>query len=315
MAGRIILFWLNVQSATTQVAILYILVLVGFVLDKAKLFSSSTAGRMIDMVLYVATPCVLVNSFLEMEPTASNIKSFFLSFGLMTLTHLIAIALTLPFFRGRDELDPLFKYASIYGNVGFVALPLAQAILGAEGVFYCASGYIVFNIITFIHGIKLMAGEQYRFDWRKLVFNPGVIPVLIGLPLFLFNVSLPTVIVKPIQYLGNLNAPLGMLIFGTYLAHTDFKTIFREKRVYLVALLKLLVLPGVCIALYRLIGVRGTLLVACCITACVPSGNNTFMFASKFHKDVGVGSKTVALVSAFSMVTMPLMIAAAQAIQ
>ena len=45
------MFWLNVQSATTQVAILYFLVLVGFVLDKAKLFSSSTAGHLIDMLL------------------------------------------------------------------------------------------------------------------------------------------------------------------------------------------------------------------------------------------------------------------------
>ncbi len=303
------------QSATTQVVILYLLVLVGFVLDKAKLFSSSTAGHLIDMLLYVVTPCVLVNSFLEMEPTESHIKSFFLSFGLMFLTHIIAIVLSLPFFRRQDSWNPIFKYASIYGNVGFMALPLAQAILGPEGVFYCANGYIVFNVITFIHGIKLMAGKHYHMNWRKLVFNPGVISVLIGLPLFLFNINLPTVVAKPIEYLGNLNAPLGMLIFGTYLAHTDLKTIFREKRIYLVALLKLIVLPAVCIGLYRLIGVRGTLLIACCITACVPSGNNTFMFASKFHKDVGVGSKTVALVSAFSMVTMPLMIAAAQALQ
>ena len=253
------------QSATTQVVILYLLVLVGFVLDKAKLFSSSTAGHLIDMLLYVVTPCVLVNSFLEMEPTESHIKSFFLSFGLMFLTHIIAIVLSLPFFRRQDSWNPIFKYD--------------------------------------------------HMNWRKLVFNPGVISVLIGLPLFLFNINLPTVVAKPIEYLGNLNAPLGMLIFGTYLAHTDLKTIFREKRIYLVALLKLIVLPAVCIGLYRLFGVRGTLLIACCITACVPSGNNTFMFASKFHKDVGVGSKTVALVSAFSMVTMPLMIAAAQALQ
>ncbi len=309
------LFWLNVQSATTQVVILYLLVFVGFVLNKAKLFSASTAGHLIDMVLYVVTPCVLIDSFLKMEPTPAHIRSFFLSFGLMALTHLIAIGLSMPFFRRQDSLNPIFKYASIYGNVGFMALPLAQAILGAEGVFYCANGYIVFNVITFIHGIKLMAGRHYHMDWRKLVFNPGVISVLIGLPLFLLHVQLPTVLAKPIEYLGNLNAPLGMLIFGAYLARTDLKTLFREKRVYLVALLKLVVLPGVCICLYRLVGVRGVLLVACCITACVPSGNNTFMFASKFHKDVGVGSKTVALVSAFSLITMPLMIAAAQAMQ
>ena len=37
---------------------------------------------------------------------------------------------------------------------------------------------------------------------------------------------------------------MAMIMFGTYLANTDLKTMFREKKIYLAAALKLLVLPA-----------------------------------------------------------------------
>lgn len=302
------------KTAAEQVTILYILVVVGFICDKTKLFTRKTADATVNLLLYIITPCILINSFIEMEYSVETVKKFFISFGLMTATHIIAIFLSYPFFKKKDELNPMYRYASIYGNVGFIALPLAQAILGPEGVFYCSSGVIVFNIITFTHGMKLIGGELYKFDWKKLILNPGVISIIIGMPLFLLNVKVPYVLARPITLLADLNGPIAMLIFGTFLANTDLKTIFKESRIYLVGFLKLLLLPIICIAVYALCGVRGTLLTACAITACVPSGNNTFMFSSLYGKDVGPASKTVSLVNFISIVTMPVIIAVAQSI-
>ena len=301
------------KSAAGQVAILYLIVLVGFICDKVKLFTEATAKATINLLLYIITPCIIIDSFLKMEYSPARAKKFFLALGLMFLLHVIAIVLNLPFFRkSGGPHNPIYKYASIYGNVGFMALPLAKAVLGAKGVFYCSSGLIAFNIITFTHGVRVMAGKDYQFDWKKLFINPGVIGVAIGLPLFLLDAQVPTVIAQPISLIAGLNTAVAMLIFGTYLANTDLKTMFFAKGIYLVALLKLIVLPVSCILLFKLMGIQGSLLVACAISASVPSGNNTFMFSSKYGLDVGMASKTVALVSVFSIVTMPVIIAFAQ---
>ncbi len=301
------------KSAAGQVAILYLIVLVGFICDKVKLFTEATAKATINLLLYIITPCIIIDSFLKMEYSPARAKKFFLALGLMFLLHVIAIVLNLPFFRkSGGPHNPIYKYASIYGNVGFMALPLAKAVLGAKGVFYCSSGLIAFNIITFTHGVRVMAGKDYQFDWKKLFINPGVIGVAIGLPLFLLDVQVPTVIAQPISLIAGLNTAVAMLIFGTYLANTDLKTMFFAKGIYLVALLKLIVLPVSCILLFKLMGIQGSLLVACAISASVPSGNNTFLFSSKYGLDVGMASKTVALVSVFSIVTMPVIIAFAQ---
>lgn len=308
------MFLENVKTAAGQVAILYLIVLIGFLCDKGKIFTEKTARKLIDLLLYIMTPCMIVNSFLNMECTGETIKMFFISLGVAFATHFIAITLNFPFFRKKNYTDPVYKYASIYGNVGFMALPLAQAVLGAEGVFYCASGVIAFNIITFTHGVKVMSGDEFKVNFKSLILNPGVISVIIGLPLFLLKIKLPDIIAEPVDMVGSMTTPTAMLIFGTYLSNTDLKTMFLDKKIYLVALLKLVALPLICLGVYRLCGITGALLVASLITASVPSANNTFMFATKYNRDAFAASKTVALVSFLSIITMPVIIAIAQSV-
>lgn len=308
------MFLENVKQAAEQVAVLYVMVAVGFICDKVGLFTEKTARKLVDLLMYFIVVCMLVKSFVGIELNEETLKKFLISMLLGFALHIIAILLNVPFFRKKNDERPIFKYACIYGNVGFMALPLAQAVLGDEGVFYCANGVIAFNVITFIHGISLMSRKKEKLDIKKLILNPGVISVVIGLPLFLLQVKLPVVIAKPLEYFSQINTPIAMLIFGTYLANTDLRTIFTEKRIYVVALFKLILMPLACIGIFRLCGVTGTLLTAFAITACVPSANNTFMFATKFDRDTGLASRTVALVSLFSVVTMPVIIAFAQSI-
>ncbi len=308
------MFLENVKQAAEQVAVLYVMVAVGFICDKVGLFTEKTARKLVDLLMYFIVVCMLVKSFVGIELNEETLKKFLISMLLGFALHIIAILLNVPFFRKKNDERPIFKYACIYGNVGFMALPLAQAVLGDEGVFYCANGVIAFNVITFIHGISLMSRKKEKPDIKKLILNPGVISVVIGLPLFLLQVKLPVVIAKPLEYFSQINTPIAMLIFGTYLANTDLRTVFTEKRIYVVALFKLILMPLACIGIFRLCGVTGTLLTAFAITACVPSANNTFMFATKFDRDTGLASRTVALVSLFSVVTMPVIIAFAQSI-
>lgn len=308
------MFLENVKQAAEQVAVLYVMVAAGFVCDKVGLFTEKTARKLVDLIMYFIVVCMLVRSFVGIELTNETLKGFFVSMLLGFSLHFVAIALNIPFFRKKNDDRPVLKYACIYGNVGFMALPLAQAVLGEEGVFYCANGVIAFNVITFIHGAALMSREKEKLNLKKIVLNPGVISVIIGLPLFLLRIKLPNVIAEPLDYFSAINTPLAMLIFGTYLSNTKLKTVFTDKRLYLVAFFKLILMPLVCIGVFRLCGVTGTLLTAFAITACVPSANNTFMFATKYNRDTALASGVVALVSLLSIVTMPVIIAFAQSI-
>ncbi len=306
------MFLTNMSMAAQQVIILYLIVAVGFIADRFRVFGQDTAKRSNDLLFYIITPVVIVQSFMNMDFDMKTAKSLLVAFACMTGTLVVGILLAIPFFNNKkDKNSTVFKYAVSYGNMGYMALPLCYAILGSEGVFYCSAGVVAFNILSFTHGIWCInRGEgETKFELKRLILNPGVISVLVGLPLFVFDFEIPEVVQSAVTHIANLNTPLAMLFLGTYIANTDLKTMFKEKNNYLVIFLKTIVLPLVMFCIFKLVGISGALLTACMISASVPSANNTVMFSAKYGKDTGVASKIVALCSLISVFTMPVMIA------
>lgn len=309
------MFLSNMMIAAKQVVILYLLVAVGAVCDKVHLFTEKTAKACTDLLFYVITFCVIVQSFLTMDNTASNTKNLLIAIGCGMLMHLVAALISVPLFRKGDKArNAVFRYAAVFGNCGYMGLPLTNAVLGTQGVFFCSAVIVAFQVCAFTYGIYVMTADQEgkgAFDWKMILLNPGVIAVIVGLPLYFSNLQLPVVFLQPVQYLSDMNTPLAMLIFGTYLAHADFRTMLREKKIALVALCKLILLPLILLGFYILFGIRGTLLATLVLTASAPSANNTVMFAAKYDKDTGLAAQTVSAVSLISIVTMPAMIALA----
>lgn len=300
--------------AAQQVVILYIIVAVGFLADRLHFFTQTTAKLSNNLLFYIVTPTVIVHSFLSMEYSAEKAASLGIAFLCAVGTMALGALLGAPFFKKKGDDRAVYQFALVYGNMGYMALPLAQAVLGSEGVFYCSAGVMAFNTVCFTHGVWLMSrrkGEKVKFELKSIILNPGVISVFIGLPLFITGVHLPEMIVKPLDYIQSMNTPLAMIFFGTYIANTDLKKMFIDRDIYLVSLIKLLIAPLLMFGIYKISGMSGTLLQACMISASVPSANNTVMFAAKYGHDTGTASKIVALVSFISIFTLPLMIAIA----
>ena len=306
------MFFDNMTMAAQQVLILYLIVAVGFIADRLHVFGQDTAKKSNDLLFYIITPVVIVQSFMNMSFDIKTAKTLLIAFLCMFGTLTVGILIVIPFFNKKeDKNSAVFKYAVSYGNMGYMALPLCNAILGSEGVFYCSAGVVAFNILCFTHGIWCInKGEgKTKFELKRLVLNPGVISVLVGLPLFIFDFEMPAVIQSAVNHIANLNTPLAMLFLGTYIANTDLKNMFKEKNNYLVILLKTIVLPLIMFCIFKVVGISGALLTACMISASVPSANNTVMFSAKYGKDTGVASKIVAMCSLVSVFTMPIMIA------
>lgn len=303
----------NVLIAAKQVAILYIIVAVGAVSSKVKIFPEDTATKCTNLLFYVVTPAKIIESFLVLDYSTEKIKSFFIAMGCGMLLHIFAAVFSrFTFNKSGDDQKCIYKYASTYGNCGYMALPLANAVLGAEGVSYCSAVIVSFQIFSFTHGIYTMnignTKEKVEINFKRIILNPGVVAVLIGLPLFLLPFDLPDIVTTPITYVGSLNTPLAMLIFGTYIAGTGFKSIFRDWRLWSVGLIKLIILPLVMLGAFKLMGLSGALLTSLILSAGAPPANNTVMFAAKYDRNKGLASQVVATVSFVSILTMPLMI-------
>ena len=305
------------SNVFTQVVILLILMGVGFIHTKAKMLNKNAVSCVTDLVLYAVTPCVIIHSFLR-EFDRETLKNLLLSFGLAVLTHLIFIILSHFVLHLKDnDKCRVLRFATIFSNCGFMSLPLQQAILGADGVLFCATYIATFNIIIWSYGTLLISGDKKFITPKKLLLNPGLIAVAIGLPLFITQIPLPTVIAQPINYLSALNTPLPMIIIGFHLANSDFSKIIRDKAALYAIFLRLVAFPLVVLAVLFALKVSNTIAISITISACAPVAAMSTMFAAKFKPHpqlVELSAGAVSLSTVLSLLTMPIIITLAQTI-
>ena len=305
-------FLSNLQTVAIQVVILYMIAGVGFVADKAKIFRQADSKKLVDLIFNLILPFAVVNSFLSMERTAEHIKGLAIAFALALLTHLLGVGLSRITFRKRSLMEQgIYHYALTFSNAAFLALPLAQSVVGDEGVFYSSCYVAVFNIFAFTFGIHEISGKKAKIDFKRLIFNPGSISVLIGIPLFLLQVQLPDFIINTMQRIGACNSPMAMIVFGTFLANCNFKNIFIKKEVYFVSFIRLIFIPFVMLLVFKLCRIENNMLIALTISASAPIATNTAMYAAKYDNDTALSSEIVGQTSIFSIITMPVIVALA----
>ena len=253
----------------------------------------------------------------------SKMHGFFWAFAIASFAHFAVILLARLFSRGDDKSRPVLRLAMVFSNAGFMGIPLEQAILGAEGVFYGIVYVVVFNFFMWSWGLYEMRGQVplsnsrlqlSKERWRSLrpmLVNPGTVGIAIGLPLFFASVSLPAILKTPISLLAGLNTPLAMLVIGFYLAGADFRRVVRMPSAYLAAAVRLVVFPLALLAL--LYPLRShfprEMMLALVTAASAPVAAMVSMFASKFERDVDLSVGLVSGTTLLSILTMPPVIA------
>lgn len=241
-----------VLTVISKVAVMLILIVVGYLVTKKGMLTERGASEITTLLIQIVTPCLIVNSFLTSEDSLSP-GELLLSVGTSALAIALSIGLSLLFFRKEPEgRKKVLRFAVSFSNAGFMGLPLVEGIVGSKGVMYGSFFIVVFNIFCWTYGYSMMSGGQ-KMSLKVLLFNPGIIGLLFGLPIYFLDLHLPAVISEPVGFFADLNTPLAMLIIGSYVAKVDLHSFVSDFAVYKMAALRLLVAPAlfvVCLLVY-----------------------------------------------------------------
>lgn len=293
-------------SVILEVAVILILIVIGYFTVKKGMFTKESLGSITSFLLYIVTPCLIVSSFLSAESGKLDGWTLLLAAVLPALSIVISIALSYLFFRrepsGRRRV---LRFSMIFCNVGFMGIPLVEGIVGSEGVLYGSFFIAVFNIFCWTYGYVMMGGGKVRL--KALLLNPGVIGIVIGLPLYLLDVPVPALFVEPVELISALNTPLAMIVVGGYIAQVKLRAFVSDLAVYKMAVLRLVVAPLLYLALVWLLRPDETLLMSTVIQAATPVAANCVLFAVQYDSDAELASKSVAVSTALSVVTIPLL--------
>lgn len=292
-----------------SVVTLFLMMAVGFVFAKLGLLTQDTQGQLSSLLLKVVAPCIMIGS-LQMEFSRSALLDMLWALAALVGTYVIyAVAVRFFFRRQPEETRSSLRFGVMFGNVGFMGIPLISSILGPEALMFCTMSLVVFNTANWTYGTVLMGA---RVSLRRTVVNPGIIGMVIAMALYLAQIRLPGPILSAVEYLGDLNTPLAMVVIGAQMARADILATFREKRLYAAAALKLAVMPLVTLALLLPLGLKPMALMTIVILAGCPTAGATSMFAQMFRRDTAAAARLVTLSTLLSILTLPLVALAAR---
>lgn len=304
----------NFVMIAQQVLVLFVLIAVGFLCGKKGILTDSSSHHITDIVLYVVTPCVMISAF-QREFTLDLLGKIFIAAICASLIIAGSIAVAKIVFRNKNEArSKVLQFAVIFSNCGFMSLPLQKAVLGDDGWFYGSIFVAVFNLFVWTYGLVSMSGDKKLLSIKKLVFNPGLVGVIIAIILFVCRIHLPYIISQPVEYLADLNTPLPMLVIGFYLSKADLKKAFTDVSTYIAMAVRLIVIPVAATFIMALFKVDSVIIIAFVIASAAPTAATTTMFAAKFNRDAELSVSVVASTTLVSIITMPLVVALAQTI-
>ena len=297
-------------TVVSKVLVMLIMIAVGYLITKKGLLTERGASEITSILIRVVTPCLIIDSFLsggDLEPF-----ELLLATAISALAIVLSILLSLPAFRKEPpERRKVLRFATIFSNAGFMGIPLVQGIVGEKGVVYGSFFIAVFNVICWTYGYRMMSGGA-KVSLRTVLLNPGIIGLAVGLPLYFLGLQLPAVLAEPVGFFSDLNTPLAMLIIGSYIAKVDLHSFVSDMAVYQMAALRLIVAPALFLACLLLLRPEPVLLVTSVIQASAPVAANTVLFAVQYGGDSQLASKTVAVSTVLSILTIPLFTILAQ---
>lgn len=306
---------MNFLATLINVLIIVVLAVPGFVLRKAKLFSDKAASLLAVLLLYVSQPFLMMSSIFNKPFDPAMLSRFAWVLGFAIVLQLAVYFVAKLCFAGDKKMSAKrAAVASSYlGNVGFMGIPVMEMLFPGndEMILYTVVYNIVFNAMTWTLGVYAITGERKRINPLKVFLNPPTIAVLIALPFFFCNVTIPEQVMMPIKYLGDMTLPLSMIILGVRLADMRPLRLIADVRVYIVAVLKLIVSPLLSLGILLLVDIIFPLdrfvMIALFIIAAMPTASSALNFAEMFGGDRETAAASTLMNTLLCIITIPVL--------
>lgn len=308
------------MSATivlNQVLTLFIIMGVGFFARKKGIITTQMNKKLSELLLNIVSPCLIVVSF-QFEFSDKILINGLIVLAYAILIHFFSIFIASFVYKkikfDSAEKNKILKFGTVFTNCGFMGFPLLESLHGKIGILYGSIYVAVFYVFIWTYGVMLFNSRQKGgggINWggiKKILINPGLISVLIGIILFIFSIKLPFSIINALENVGLMNTPLAMLIIGATLTDVDLKSIVGSVEIYWGSIIKLIVVPIVAYAALRIAGVNGTILGVCTLIASMPTAANTTIFAEMFESDSLYASRLIGISTLLSIFTIPAII-------
>ena len=287
---------------------LFLIILVGVYAAKKIIITKEINKGLTNILLKITLPCLVVSSFifdLSDELKDNIIRCFIYSPLVLIISIVISYILLIPI---KGEKKIIIQFANVFSNCGFIGFPIVFSIYGNEGVIYASIFNLFFTAFLWTYGVILFNGKMKREDIKKVLLNPAIVAVFIGLIIMIFGFDIPSVLSSTLDLVGNMTSPLSMIIVGVILGNAKIISYLKDKTIYYSAFLKLIIMPCILILISRLLKDTSLVIKTLIIVTAMPAAAMTSILAESFDKESEYSAVIVFITTLFSVITFPILL-------
>ncbi|MGI6722623.1 MAG: AEC family transporter [Anaerovoracaceae bacterium] len=301
----------SILESLNSLVMIFVMIIPGIILSKKNIISPKQSQGINSLVADLTWPCLVIDA-MQISFSKKILADCGYTFVIMVIVFVAAFGLGSLLVRVlhlKKHQSYIFTFMLIFSNTGFMGIPVINALYGKEAVFYASIVEMVNDIFLFTVGIMLIqmsAGADRKVDIRSM-FSPGMIGVIIGFLLFLFDFQLPGFLGESIEIIGAATTPLTMILIGLQIGRMPFRELVGDINMYIMSAVKLLVIPMIVFVIMIFI-LRDTSVLARVIVMefAMPVASCTQIFALQYKSDVTFAAKGVLLSTVISIATLPL---------
>jgi malate permease and related proteins len=270
---------------------IFAVVLIGWWVHSRGLLPGEFFGPANRLVFYVAIPAMVFSAIAK----ASLRTQFNAAVVAVTLGCILVVgALTwgLAHIAGMERSRRgAFIQNSFHGNQGYIGLAVAFYYLGAEG--FARASIITGFMMILNNALAVLVLQVYSGGGpgsglrpgtaRKVLGHPIILSALAGILFSLAGVRIPLILDRCLTILSGMALPMALLIIGASLTFDLLKS--RWQPILTSSVLKLLIMPGLGLAGFQLLGVSYEDFIPALILLATPTATVAYVMAREMNGD------------------------------
>lgn len=232
---------------------------------------------------------------------------FFIVFIFMLFLLAIAVSRLISLDQGRKVV---FTNSVVFYNSGNYGVSVNDLVFKSDPLAMSIQVIILMfqNIFTFSYGIFSLQSMQIGKLKAALSYfkMPVLYAMLAGILLNVFDISIPSFIWVPANYIANAMIAMALLTLGAQVSQIKFITGLTT--VYISSFLRLLVGPAVALLIIFLLQIDGIIAQALLISSAMPTSVNSAVIAQEYRNHPNFAAQIVLFSTVLSTLTVTLVI-------
>lgn len=304
-----------------QLLMMLVLMAVGFILSKKKIIPGNSGTVVSKLENFVFAPALTLVTQLNncsVENFLNNSNLIFYGLVLVIIAVGVAYPLSKLFIKNQNNdlalnyQRNIYKYALTFGNFSYMGNFLVLGIWGSEALFKYLMFTFFISMICCSWGIYILIPKGNGSAWQNLkkgLTAPPIIALVIGVAGGLLNAKayMPTFVLTALDNASKCMGPAAMLLAGIVIGGYDFKELLKNKKVYVVAILRMLIIPAIFVTALHIFGASKEIITFVLIAFATPLGMNTIVYPAAYGGDTKTGASMTMISHVLSVITIPVM--------